>query len=71
VSKYSNEFKLEVVKYYLAGYGYGSTAKHFNMKNGDGTVKKWSKKARELRKKFTDNELEDFKIELKKLSNLY
>ena len=33
--------------------------------------KEWSKKARELRKNFTDNELEDFKIALKKLSDLY
>lgn len=33
--------------------------------------KEWSKKARELRKNFTDNELEDFKIELKNLSDLY
>lgn len=33
--------------------------------------KEWSKKARKLRKNFTDNDLEDFKIELKKLSDLY
>ena len=33
--------------------------------------KEWSKKARELRDKFSDNQLEDFKIELKKLSDLY
>ena len=33
--------------------------------------KEWSKKARELRKKFTDNKLEDFKIALKNLSDLY
>lgn len=33
--------------------------------------KEWSKKARELRDNFSDNQLEDFKIELKKLSNLH
>lgn len=33
--------------------------------------KEWSKKARELRKNFTDNQLEKFKVELKKLSDLY
>lgn len=33
--------------------------------------KEWSKKARKLRDKFSDNQLEDFKIELKKLSSLY
>ena len=33
--------------------------------------KEWSKKARKLRDNFTDDQLEDFKIELKKLSNIY
>lgn len=33
--------------------------------------KEWSKKARELRDKFSDNQLEQFKIELKKLSDMY
>lgn len=33
--------------------------------------KEWSKKARKLRDTYSDNQLEDFKIELKKLSNLY
>lgn len=33
--------------------------------------KEWSKKARELRDNFSDNQLEDFKIELKNLSDLY
>ena len=33
--------------------------------------KEWSKKARELRKNFTDEQLEDFKIKLKNLSDLY
>ena len=33
--------------------------------------KEWSKKARKLRENFTDNKLEDFKMELKKLSDIY
>ena len=33
--------------------------------------KEWSKKARKLRSNFSDNQLEAFKIELKKLSDLY
>lgn len=33
--------------------------------------KEWSKKARELRDNFSDNQLEDFKRELKNLSDLY
>ena len=33
--------------------------------------KEWSKKARKLRDNFTDNQLEEFKIELKNLSDLY
>lgn len=33
--------------------------------------KEWSKKARKLRDNYTDEQLEDFKIELKKLSDLY
>ena len=33
--------------------------------------KEWSKKARELRNNFSDNQLEEFKMELKKLSDLY
>lgn len=33
--------------------------------------KEWSKKARKLRDNFTDKHLEDFKIELNKLSDLY
>lgn len=37
----------------------------------DKKFKEWSKKARELRDNFSDNQLEDFKIELKKLSNLH
>ena len=33
--------------------------------------KEWSKKARELRDTYTDEQLEDFKIELNKLSSMY
>ncbi|MBP3501950.1 MAG: hypothetical protein J6K42_00495 [Clostridia bacterium] len=33
--------------------------------------KEWSKKARKLRNNFTDNQLEEFKMELKKLSDMY
>lgn len=33
--------------------------------------KEWSKKARDLRDTYNDTQLEDFKIELKKLSNIY
>ena len=33
--------------------------------------KEWSAKARELRYNYTDNQIEDFRIELKNLSDLY
>jgi len=33
--------------------------------------KEWSKKARELRDNFSNNQLEEFKIELHKLSQMY
>lgn len=33
--------------------------------------KEWSKKARKLRDNFTDNQLKEFKIDLKKLSDIY
>lgn len=33
--------------------------------------KKWSKQARELRYKYTDDKIEEFKKELKNLSELY
>ena len=43
MSKYSNEFKLEVVQYYLKNHGgYGITAKHFNIPSPT-AVKKWVK----------------------------
>lgn len=42
--KYSYELKVEVVKYYLENkYGYGLTAKYFNIKSAT-TVKNWIKK---------------------------
>jgi len=33
--------------------------------------KEWSEKARELRDSYTDEQIENFKIELKKLSDFY
>lgn len=33
--------------------------------------KEWSIKARKLRDTYTDEQIEEFKVELKKLSNLY
>lgn len=33
--------------------------------------KVWSKKARELRDTYTDDQIEDFRMELKKLSDMY
>ncbi len=47
-SKYSTEFKLEVVKYYIDGHhGYRETARHFNLKTGDELVKKRVKRYEE------------------------
>ena len=46
MGKYSSEFKLEVVNYYLKGNGYESTAKHFEIPSFD-TVRKWVKKYEE------------------------
>ena len=43
MSKYSEEFKLEVVQYYLNNGGYGTTARHFQIPAFD-TVRKWVKK---------------------------
>ncbi len=44
MSKYSNKFKLEVIKYYLNQHvGYKITAQHFGIPAFD-TVKKWVKK---------------------------
>lgn len=46
MSKYSSEFKLEVVQYYLKGYGYVETAKHFKIPS-DTTVLMWVRKCQE------------------------
>lgn len=58
------EYNREYKRMHRAHY---SHTKEFKEKK----FKEWSKKARELRDNFSDNQLEDFKIELKKLSNLY
>ena len=46
---------------------------HYNniKKFTEAKFKKWSKDARELRKKYTDKQIEEFKIKLEKLSKLY
>ena len=41
--------------------------KEFKEKN----FKEWSKKARQLRDSYTDEQIEEFKVELKKLSDMY
>lgn len=47
MSKYSNEFKQEVVEFYLNNYGgYETTANHFNIPSFS-TVRKWVKKYQE------------------------
>ena len=47
MSKYSNEFKLEVVKYYFENYGgYEITANHFNISSAT-SVKEWVRKYKE------------------------
>ena len=47
MSKYSNEFKLQVVKYCIdEQHGYTATANHFNMKQNH-TVLKWVRKYKE------------------------
>ena len=47
MSKYSNDFKLEVVKYYFENYGgYGITAQHFNIPSAT-SVKQWVRKYKE------------------------
>ena len=43
MSKYSNEFKLEVIEYYNEGHGFKSTAKYFNIP-AMSTVQKWVRK---------------------------
>lgn len=46
---------------------------HYNnsKKFTEAKFKKWSKQARELRDKYTDDKIERLKIELNKLSNMY
>ena len=47
MSKYSNEFKLEVVKYYFENYGgYEITANHFYISSAT-SVKEWVRKYKE------------------------
>lgn len=46
MGKYSSEFKLKVVNYYLKGNGYKSTAQYFEIPAFD-TVRKWVKKYEE------------------------
>ncbi len=43
MSKYSNEFKLEVINYYKKGNGFLATAKHFNIP-AISTIQKWVRK---------------------------
>ncbi len=41
MSKYSNEFKLKVIKYCIEEFhGYGNTAKYFNIPSSE-TVRRW------------------------------
>ncbi len=47
MAKYSDEFKLQVVRYCIEGnHGYSDAANHFNMKQ-DHTVLKWVRKYKE------------------------
>ena len=58
------EFNKEYKKIYGRHYKH---PKEFNEKN----FKQWSKKARQLRNTYTDEQIEKFKEELKKLSDMY
>ena len=60
LKEYNREYKR------MHGLHYNHTKK-FKEKQ----FKEWSKKARELRNSYTDNQIEEFKIELKKLSYMY
>ena len=60
LKEYNREYKR------MHGLHYNHT-KEFKEKQ----FKEWSEKARELRDTYTNEQIEDFKIELKKLSNLY
>lgn len=63
-SKILKEYNREYKRMYGIHYNH---SKEFREKK----FKEWSKKARELRKKYTDDEIEEFKIQLKNLSDLY
>lgn len=60
LKEYNREYKR------MHGLHYNHT-KEFKEKQ----FKEWSQKARKLRNNYTDNQIEEFKIELNKLSNLY
>ncbi len=60
LKEYNREYKR------MHGLHYNHT-KEFKEKQ----FKEWSTKARELRNNYTDNQIEEFRIELKNLSNLY
>ena len=60
LKEYNREYKR------MHGLHYNHT-KEFKEKQ----FKEWSKKARELRDTYNDEQLEDFKLELKKLSDMY
>lgn len=60
LKEYNREYKR------MHGLHYNHT-KEFKEKQ----FKEWSKKARELRDSYMDNQIKDFKIELKKLSDIY
>lgn len=60
LKEYNREYKR------MHGLHYNHT-KEFKEKQ----FKEWSEKARELRDTYTNEQIEDFKIELKKLSDLY
>ena len=63
-SKILKEYNREYKRMYGLHYNH---SKEFKEKK----FKEWSNKARELKNNYTDNQLEDFKYELKNLSNLY
>ncbi len=60
LKEYQREYKR------MYGLHYNNTKKFTEAK-----FKKWSKQARELRDKYTDDKIEEFKAELEKLSKMY
>ncbi len=60
LKEYSREYKR------MHGLHYNHT-KEFKEKK----FKEWSKKARQLRDSYTDEQIDEFKIRLKSLSNMY